>query len=142
MFNKEKANGHAGSLSNNATMIAEGSTFRGDLQSNHDLRIDGIIHGNVHSNAKIVIGPTGHVEGNIEGRNADVSGKVTGNISVTEILQLRAQSDIKGDIAAGTLQVDPSAVFNGKCKMGTAAAAGTVSVVKMKNGEEAKLAVQ
>lgn len=139
MFNREKST-PSDRLSSNATMIAEGTTLKGDLHSNHDLRIDGVIQGNVFSSAKIVIGPSGKVEGHIEGRNADVSGKVNGNIQVSEILQLRAQCQVQGDIAAETLQVDPSAVFNGKCKMGTVAV--STSVVKMNHGEEAKVAVQ
>jgi cytoskeletal protein CcmA (bactofilin family) len=139
MFNKDKSN-TSDRLNANATMIAEGTTLKGDLHSNHDLRIDGTIHGNVSSSAKIVIGPSGKIEGNMEGRNADISGKVNGNIQVSEILQLRAQCQVQGDITAETLQVDPSAVFNGKCKMGTAGV--STSVVKMNHGEEAKVAIQ
>lgn len=135
MFNKEKTAGQSEKLSNNATLISEGAVLQGDVKSNHDLRIDGSIQGNVFSSAKIVVGPTGHVEGNIQGRQADITGKVSGNITVTELLQLRADSNVQGDISAATLQVDPAAVFNGKCKMGAVANA---SVVVMKNGEEQK----
>ena len=58
------------------------------------------------------------VEGNIEGANADITGKVKGNITVKELLQLREKSNVEGNINAGKLQVDPAAIFNGKCQMG------------------------
>ena len=130
MFNKEKNPSFSEKGSpNSATLISSGTILRGNVKSNNDLRIDGTIHGNVSSSAKIVIGPTGFVEGNIEGANADITGKVVGNISVKELLQLREQSIVDGNISAIKLQVDPAATFNGKCQMGAQAA----SVVTMNN---------
>jgi cytoskeletal protein CcmA (bactofilin family) len=130
MFNKEKGSAYSEkSFSNSATLISSGTVLKGDVRSNSDLRIDGTIHGNVYSTAKIVIGPSGMVEGNIEGTNADITGKVIGNINVKELLQLRQECSVDGNIIATKLQVDPSAIFNGKCQMGTQAA----SVVPMSN---------
>lgn len=116
MFNKEKNQSERG-FASSATLISSGTIITGDVKSDNDLRIDGTIKGNIFSSAKIVIGPSGHVEGNIQAIAADITGKVTGNISVSEILQLRSDSNVQGNIAAGKLQIDPSAVFNGKCEM-------------------------
>jgi cytoskeletal protein CcmA (bactofilin family) len=135
MFNKEKnPSFQEKNFPTSATLISAGTVLQGDLNSGSDLRIDGTIHGNVSSSARIVIGPGGHVEGNIKGANADITGKVTGNISVTELLQLRPQSIVEGNIIASKLQVDPDAVFNGKCQMGAPAA----SIVLMNNTDEQK----
>ena len=79
--------------------------------------------GNIQSGARIVIGVNGVVEGNITGNQADVVGKVTGNIRTKDLLQLRGESVVKGNLYAGKLQVEPSATFNGQCHMGAAAAA-------------------
>ena len=49
-----------------------------------------------------------YVEGNIYANGADITGNVFGNIAVKELLQLRGQSNVKGNIAAGKLQIDPS----------------------------------
>jgi len=132
MFNKEKNSASDKSYSNSATLISSGTTLKGDLKSENDLRIDGTIHGNVTSSSKIIIGPSGFVEGNIDGANADITGKVKGNINVKELLQLRAESNVNGNISATKLQIDPTAMFNGKCQMGTQPA----SVVIMNNDEE------
>jgi len=132
MFNKEKASASEKIYSNSATLISSGTTLKGDVKSQNDLRIDGTIHGNVYSSAKIIVGPSGFVEGNIEGANADITGKVTGNITVKELLQLRGDSNVNGNISAIKLQIDPTAVFNGKCQMGTQPA----SVVTMSNEGE------
>lgn len=126
MFNKDKTFSISEKLGNSATLISEGTILQGDVNSENDLRIDGTIQGNVISSAKVVIGPTGRVEGNILGKQADVTGKVIGNIAVQEILQLRGESNVQGNINAATLQIDPTAVFNGQCQMGGVQAAANV----------------
>lgn len=132
MFNKEKNTALTDKVGNSATLISAGTTVQGDLNSDSDIRIDGTIIGNVTSSARIVVGPSGSIEGNLNGKQADVTGKVTGNIVVQDVLQLRAQSNVQGNITAGTLQIDPSAIFNGQCKMGAQAA----SVVLMNTVDE------
>lgn len=103
---------------NGTTLISAGTTIKGDISSNADLRIDGAIVGNINCNAKIVIGTNGVVEGDIFGNHADIVGKISGNIRVKELLQLRGECLVNGNIYAGKLQVEPSATFNGQCHMG------------------------
>ena len=103
---------------NGTTLISSGTTVKGDISSNSDLRIDGTIKGNIHSASKIIVGASGVVEGDIVGNQADISGKVSGNIKAKELLQLRGESVINGNLFAGKLQVEPTATFNGQCHMG------------------------
>ena len=119
MFNsKEKTNTTTERINGkSATLISAGTTLTGDLQSEGDLRIDGTIKGNVTSSSKVIIGATGLVEGLVTGLQADVAGKVAGNIEVKELLQLREQCVVEGNISAGKLQIEPTATFNGQCKM-------------------------
>ncbi len=113
----EKTNGSNGG-GNGTTLISSGTTIKGDISSNADLRIDGTIIGNITSSAKIVIGSSGVVEGDIFGNNADIVGKTSGTIKVKELLQLRGDCVVNGNIYAGKLQVEPTATFNGQCHMG------------------------
>lgn len=123
MFNKEKtATSTEKQFSSSATLISPGTVLKGDIISENDLRIDGTVKGNIKCSAKIIIGSTGFVDGNIEGVQADITGKVQGNISVKELLQLRGSSNVAGNVSAAKLQIDPSATFNGQCQMGTAVA--------------------
>ena len=123
-----------------ATLVSAGTTLKGDINSNSDLRIDGTVIGNIHSSAKIVIGVNGMVEGNISGNQADVVGKVTGNIKTKDLLQLRGDSVVKGNLYAGKLQVEPTASFNGQCHMGpgASAAAESANIVEMNKNEQPK----
>lgn len=130
MFNKEKTPQAEKAFSNSATLISAGTVLQGDVKSDNDLRIDGTIHGNVFSKAKVVIGPSGFVEGNIEGVHADISGKLSGNVVAKELVQLRTKSQVAGNITAASLQVDAGAIFNGQSQMGPVG-----NVVVMKEGE-------
>ena len=114
IMSNEKTNGSSG-----ATLISAGTTVKGDISSNSDLRIDGAIIGNVSSSAKIVIGASGSVEGDISGNQADIVGKVSGNIKTKDLLQLRGDCMVNGNVYAGKLQVEPTAIFNGQCHMGS-----------------------
>lgn len=114
---------------NGTTLISSGTTLKGDISSNSDLRIDGTIIGNIHSAAKIIIGASGVVEGDIAGNQADITGKVSGNVKAKELLQLKGESVVTGNLYAGKLQVEPTATFNGQCHMGG-------NVVDISNNEQ------
>lgn len=101
-----------------ATLISAGTTLKGDISCNTDLRIDGTVIGNIKCSSKIIIGSTGVVEGDISVNQADIVGKVSGNIRSRELLQLRGQCVVTGNLYAGKLQVEPSASFNGQVHMG------------------------
>lgn len=120
---QEKTNGGG------ATLIGAGTTLKGDISSNSDLRIDGTVLGNIHSAAKIIIGSSGVVEGDITCNQSDIVGKVSGNVRAKELLQLRGECVVTGNLYAGKLQVEPSATFNGQCHMGA-------NVVEMNNNEQ------
>lgn len=114
---------------NGTTLISAGTTLKGDISSSSDLRIDGTIIGNIHSSAKIVVGSSGVIEGDLSGNQADIVGKVSGNIRAKELLQLRGECVVTGNLYAGKLQVEPSATFNGQCHMGA-------NVVEMNSNEQ------
>jgi cytoskeletal protein CcmA (bactofilin family) len=127
MFIKEKHRSSDTPFSHTATLINRGTTFKGDVSCDNDLRIDGTVLGNVSGKAKVIIGASGVVEGNIDGKQADITGKVTGNIMVQDMLFLRNKSQVHGNVGASTLQADTGALFNGFCHMG-----GGASIVLMK----------
>jgi len=112
------------------SLIGSGTTIKGDIVSNGDVRIDGILKGNITGSAKILIGQGGVVEGDIEGQQADILGKVTGKLVIKELLNLRGQAVIRGNLHAGKLQIEPTVTFNGQCHMGKEA-----SIVEMPKEE-------
>lgn len=97
--------------------INEGTTFIGDIQSSGFFRIDGTIEGNITSPARVVVGAKGVVKGFLHCDNADIEGKIDGELKVTETLTLRASAQINGDIKTSELVVEAGAEINGNFNM-------------------------
>lgn len=102
-------------------IIGQGTKINGNITSQGDVRIDGELVGNIVAHAKVVVGPTGSIFGDIICENADISGKVEGTIRVKELLQLKESAGISGDIESNKMVVEAGAVFNGRCNMNNAA---------------------
>jgi cytoskeletal protein CcmA (bactofilin family) len=66
---------------------------------------------------KIVVGPTGKIEGDIQCQNADFSGEVRATVKVSELLTLKETAKYSGDITTGKLAIEPGAQFSGTCTM-------------------------
>ena len=101
------------------SIIGQAVSLSGDISSTADIRIDGVVKGNVKSSARILIGTDGVVEGDLDSLQADIMGSVKGNIKVKELLSLRENAVINGNIHVGKLQVEPSVILNGNCFMNT-----------------------
>ena len=117
-----------------ASIIAAGTTLKGDITSNGDIRIDGTLQGNIHCTAKVVIGANGTVEGDINGQQADVMGRVNGTVKVKELLQLKGGSLVNGNLHASKLQIEPTAKFNGQVHMTQSEA--PVAISSSSNGKK------
>ncbi len=98
-------------------LISNGTEITGDIRSSGDIRIDGTLTGNLNTKGKVVIGPTGKVNGEVICKNSEVSGMVEGKIIVNQLLILKVSSKILGDIVTSKLSIEPGAIFTGNCKM-------------------------
>ncbi|PHR35635.1 MAG: hypothetical protein COA38_01930 [Fluviicola sp.] len=98
-------------------VIVEGSKIIGDFIAESNVRIDGEIQGNVSSSAKIVIGQTGTITGNLICADADVEGRIEGTLKVEGLLTLRSKAKVTGEIVTAKIQIEEGAEFSGQCKM-------------------------
>ncbi len=99
-------------------IIGAGTHIEGEIKTESDIRVDGKVKGTVTSKAKIVVGSTGIVDGDLICDTADVSGKIFGKVEVTDLLFLKSSGYLEGDIVTGKLVVEAGARFTGSCKMG------------------------
>lgn len=104
--------------------ISQGTVVEGTLKAKNDIRIDGTIKGKLEGEAKVIIGPTGFIEGEVSCDNAVIEGKFSGTLRVREMLNLRETAEVDGDVTTGKLTVQPGCVFNVNCSMGSGANSG------------------
>ena len=102
---------------NAINIICDGTNIKGEVNTDGDIRFDGILTGNLHTKGKFVAGVTGNVKGEITCKNADIHGKIEGKIKVSELLTLRQSSNFNGELTTKQLAIEPGAVFNGVCQM-------------------------
>jgi cytoskeletal protein CcmA (bactofilin family) len=120
MFNSNRnAKGDSKVLpaASNANVIGGGTVIQGDVACEGDIRIDGLVNGLVSTKAKIVVGPEGEIKGDLVCQSAEILGKVTGIIKVSELLFLKGNAAVKGDVYTAHFEMEPTAKFNGRCYM-------------------------
>lgn len=97
--------------------IAQDTKMEGNIESNGDIRIDGILEGDLDCKGRVVVGPDSKINGTIRCTSAEIMGIVTGEIFVKDLLSLRGSASITGNLTMGKLSVEPGALFFGHCKM-------------------------
>jgi cytoskeletal protein CcmA (bactofilin family) len=97
--------------------LVKGTSMEGELRCESDLRVDGTIKGKLTCQAKVIIGPTGVVEGEIRCENAVIEGRFKGTLTVRDLLNVRETAEVEGDISTNKLLVQSGARFNVNCKM-------------------------
>jgi cytoskeletal protein CcmA (bactofilin family) len=97
--NQESAYGPEMTIGVNVTVV-------GKIAFQREIHVDGVFEGELEGDGKIVIGPEGFVKADMTLYDAEISGKVEGNITVKNRLILRGNAEIKGNITAPRLSVD------------------------------------
>ena len=115
--------------------IVNSTSIEGNIKSENDIRIDGNLVGDLTCGAKVIIGPQGKVNGQINCVNAVVEGKFDGILIVKELLTLASTAVVKGDIKTNKWIVQSGAIFNGECKMGNA----TIPLSSVNKTEKTKI---
>jgi cytoskeletal protein CcmA (bactofilin family) len=99
------------------SVIAAGTKINGSISTDNDIRLDGVLEGDLTCRGKVVTGLQSYLKGFVECINAEVLGKVDAKLKCSEVLTLRSQSVIEGEIETSTLIIEAGAVFNGTCSM-------------------------
>ena len=114
MFSEKKKNSNQ-VLERN--IIAKNTSIVGDIKSEGDFRVDGIVEGTIKTTGRVVIGAQGTIKGTVECSNADIEGVFSGKLIVSELLSLKSSAKIEGEVFINKLSVEPNATFNATCIM-------------------------
>jgi cytoskeletal protein CcmA (bactofilin family) len=98
-------------------ILAKNTKIVGDLSSEGDFRIDGVLEGTLTTKGRVIIGVEGSIQGKVFCDNADIEGKFSGELKVNKMLTIKSSASISGDVILGKLSVEPGAAFNASCSM-------------------------
>jgi len=111
-----KAKGHP-EVSEVVAFLGKGTDFRGVLQFEGTIRVDGRLEGEVFTKDTLIVGEAAEIMGNLTIGTLISSGRINGNISATNKVHFVAPGSFTGDIATPVLQVDEGFNLNGRCEM-------------------------
>lgn len=95
--------------------IGQGVTIEGKIVSSQDIRIDGHVHGSIEVGAyELVLGAGSEVKGEVHARSVLVGGKLEGDVTVTERLQIQTTGTLLGDVVAPRLIIQDGGLLRGK----------------------------
>ena len=97
--------------------LVKGTHVEGSIKAPSDFRIEGELKGDLACEAKLIIGPSGAVNGTVRCRTAMIEGKFEGTLVVADLLEVRDSSRVEGEITYGKLKIDSGAVLLGTVKM-------------------------
>ena len=98
------------------SFVGVNTYLRGDVKSKGTLRIDGTLEGNVEADW-IVLGEKANLKGEAMARGVIVGGRIEGNITASEILEIRSKGQVIGDIAVAKLVVAEGGMLVGRTSM-------------------------
>ena len=94
--------------------IGKSVIVKGELSGSEDLYVDGQVEGSIALRGQsLTIGPNGRVRANIEARNVILHGRVDGNVTASERVELRKSASLTGDITTVRIAIDDGAYFKG-----------------------------
>jgi cytoskeletal protein CcmA (bactofilin family) len=103
--------------SHSLNSLVQGTVVEGKVKATTDIRIDGTIKGDLVCDSKVIIGPSGVVEGTIKCQNAVIEGSFNGILTVAELLNIRETAKVVGEVSYGKLIVQSGAIISGSYKV-------------------------
>jgi cytoskeletal protein CcmA (bactofilin family) len=97
--------------------------IKGTVKFANDLVVDGKIEGEIASDGNLTVGENARIKAEVKTATVVVYGKVHGNLTATERVDLKATAEVIGDIKAKTLSIEAGAIFVGKSTVGAPAQA-------------------
>lgn len=101
------------------TLIGEGTVFEGKIKSEASIRIEGRLEGDIECGGDVTVGEKGSARSHIRARHVIVAGSVTGNVSASGKLTIKATGQLYGNLSAQELSIEPGGIFQGTSKMDT-----------------------
>ena len=98
---------------NHNLMIGEGVVITGNIKSDSDVKIQGIVEGDVECNS-ITIDSSGKLKGKIQTENLKVLGKAEGEINVNNLLEIQSKGNVSGKVMYGGIQIEEEGKLAGE----------------------------
>lgn len=116
--------------------LGEGTKFKGVLRFSDAVRIDGFLEGEIITNDTLIVGEKAHIIAELSVGTIISLGKIEGNITASKKIEIRAKSQLTGNIKTPLLFIEEGASFEGQCEMQSRDNKKIISIVKKESLEK------
>jgi cytoskeletal protein CcmA (bactofilin family) len=117
VFGREKTKvSSAAPVSKIETIIGPNAHFRGDIQTDGGMRIDGIIEGTIDVAGNLVIGEGAKIIAEVTANNISISGAIKGNVNANRV-EILETGRVWGDLTINSLLLNEGAYLRGRTTM-------------------------
>ena len=110
--------------------LDRGSSFKGELEFEDTMRIDGKFNGRIRSKNELIVGESAHIEGEIHVGRIAISGTVVGKITADQRVEIHRNGKVYSDVETPALIIEEGAIFQGNCVMGDKKGGSVTSIAK------------
>ena len=110
--------------------LDRGASFKGELEFEDTMRIDGRFNGRITSKNELVVGESAQIEGEIHVGRVAISGTVIGKIVAEQRVEIHRNGKVYSDIDTPALIIEEGAIFQGNCVMGEKSKGNVASISK------------
>jgi cytoskeletal protein CcmA (bactofilin family) len=106
-------------MNNNPAKNVLGSDveIKGNLKFTGELSFEGKLEGEIHTDGVLILGDTAVITGNINAQSVVVRGKVNGNITAKDKIEIKAKAELFGDLRATKLVIEEGVTYVGKTEV-------------------------
>ena len=99
------------------TVIGPTANFKGTVQSDGGLRVDGVFEGTIQIAGNLIIGESGKVIAEVNAQNVSVAGALKGSVKAVGRLEILSSGRVWGDISVASFLIDEGGFFRGQSIM-------------------------
>lgn len=99
------------------TIIGQKTTFKGTVNTDKLIRIEGVYEGTIESTGTVIISETGKFDGILNCKDLELLGQATGNVKCTDTFKFALTGKFKGDAVTANIDIHPGSDFDGTLKI-------------------------
>jgi len=103
--------------SNSKNVLSSDVEIKGNLKFSGELTLEGKLEGEINSDGVLHLGETGAVNGNLNVSSVIVRGKINGNVTAKDRIEIKSKAEVFGDIRAAKLVIEEGVTFVGKTEV-------------------------
>lgn len=100
-----------------ATLISDDMIFKGTIETDHAVTVEGKISGNLIARGRVQIASGAEVSANVSARELDLEGSLQGNVLHADTVVLHPTAKLMGDISCAQLEIQRGAKHTGTTVM-------------------------